>query len=121
MEIERDAFREIESLEMELVDPSTQKNAARLQELLSDDFLEFGSSGMVIRKRDVVDSTNTSSTATYQLSDFEFKPLGGEHVLVTYRSVKSARELAYRSSIWAKRNGRWQILHHQSTIVPGSI
>ncbi|OOE84580.1 hypothetical protein BZG73_09940 [Salinivibrio siamensis] len=121
MESEMDAFQEIESLEKELVDPSTQKNAARLQELLSDDFLEFGSSGMVIRKRDVVDSTDTPSIATYQLSDFEFKSLGDEHILVTYRSVKSARELAYRSSIWVKQNGRWRMLHHQSTVVPGAI
>lgn len=116
-----DAFREIKSLEMELVDPGTRKNAARLQELLSNEFLEFGSSGMVIRKRDILDCTNTLSTATYQLSDFEFKSLGDEHILVTYRSVKSAREIANRSSVWVKQNGRWQILHHQSTVVPSAI
>ncbi|WP_040481344.1 nuclear transport factor 2 family protein [Vreelandella boliviensis] len=116
-----DAFREIESLEMELVDPVTRKNAARLQELLSDEFLEFASSGMVIRKRDVLDSTNTPSTTTYQFGDFEFRSLGDEHILVTYRSVKSAREIAYRSSIWVKQNGRWQMLHHQSTVVPSAI
>lgn len=116
-----DAFREIESLEMELVDPGTRKDAARLQELLSDEFLEFGSSGVVIRKSDVLDSANTPSTTTYQLSDFKFKSLGKEHILVTYRSIKSAREIAYRSSIWVKQNGRWQMLHHQSTVVPGTI
>ncbi|MDR5866131.1 nuclear transport factor 2 family protein [Halomonas koreensis] len=116
-----DSFQEIKSLELELVDPEIRKNVTRLQELLSDDFLEFGSSGMVIRKRDILDCADTPSATTYQLSDFEFKTLGNEHILVTYRSVTSDREIANRSSIWVKQDGRWQMLHHQSTVVPSAI
>ena len=116
-----DAFQEIKSLEMELVDLPSGEKASRLQELLADEFLEFASSGMVIRKRNIMECIHTPGTATYQLSDFEFKFLGDEHILVTYRSVKSAREIAYRSSIWVKQEGRWQMLHHQSTVVPGDI
>ncbi|MDL4862568.1 DUF4440 domain-containing protein [Halomonas elongata] len=121
MESEKDAFLEIESLEMELVDPGTRKNAARLQELLADEFLEFGSSGMVIRKHDVLGNANFSGETNYQLSNFEFRALGDKHILVTYRSIKSAVEIAYRSSIWIKESGRWKMLHHQSTVVPGVI
>ena len=95
MESAVDAFQEIKSLEMELVDLPSGEKASRLQELLADEFLEFASSGMVIRKRNIMECIHTPGTATYQLSDFEFKFLGDEHILITYRSIKSAREIAY--------------------------
>lgn len=114
-------YREIESFERELVDPKIRKDAGRIGELLSDEFREFGSSGKVYRKRDVLDSTKTSGTTRYQLSEFTFKMLGEMHILVTYRSITSFQEVAHRSSIWTKENGRWQILHHQSTVVPSVI
>lgn len=121
MESEMDAFQEIESFEKELVNPKTRRNTRRISELLSDNFLEFGSSGKVIRKRDVLASAEAPQTTTYQLDDFDFRMLGKAHVLVTYRSVTSSREVALRSSIWAKEGGRWKMLHHQSTIVPSGI
>lgn len=112
-------FRKIEKFEGELVDPKIRKDIGRIQDLLSDAFVEFGSSGKVIRKCDVLESANRPGIATYQLSDFSFKPLGESHVLVTYRSVTSPlQQVAHRSSIWVKENGRWQMLHHQSTVVP---
>lgn len=121
MESQMEYFREIESLERELVDPKIRMDGGRIQELLSDEFLEFGSSGKVIRKRDILSATSEPSETTYQLSDFKFKMLGEEHVLVTYLSVTSHQQTALRSSIWIKENGRWQMLHHQSTVVPDSI
>lgn len=121
MESETDVFQEIESFEKELVNPKTRKDPRRISELLSDDFLEFGSSGKVIRKCDVLFSAGKPETITYQLDGFDFKMLGERHVLVTYRSVTSSQEIALRSSIWAKEHGRWKMLHHQSTVVPNGI
>lgn len=72
-----DAFQEIESFEHELVNPKTRSNAERIAKLLADEFLEFGSSGKVIRKRDVLDAAEKLGTMTYQLDDFNFKMLGG--------------------------------------------
>ena len=116
-----ECFHEIESLERELVDPKIRMGSGRIQELLSDDFLEFGSSGKVIRKRDVLIAASKPSATTYQLSDFKFKMLGEEHVLVTYLSVTSCQQIAHRSSIWVKENGRWKMLHHQSMVVRNGI
>lgn len=114
-------YREIESFERELVDPKIRKDVGRIGELLSDEFLEFGSSGKVYRKRDVLGSAKKLGTTEYRLSEFTFKMLGESHILVTYRSTTSFQEVAHRSSIWAKENGRWQMLHHQSTVVPSVI
>lgn len=112
----------MESLERELGGSETRKDPGRIQELLSEEFLEFGSSGKVIRKRDFLESANRPDTTMYQLSDFSFRSLGESHILVTYRSVTSPpQQVAYRSSIWVKENGKWRLLHHQSTVVPGGI
>ena len=116
-----ECFHEIESLERELVDPKIRMDNGRIQELLSDDFLEFGSSGKVIRRCDVMSAASKPNATTYQLSGFKFKMLGEEHVLVTYLSVTSCQHIAHRSSIWVKENGRWKMLHHQSTVVRNGI
>lgn len=118
---EMEIYREIESFERELVDPQIRKDIGRIGKLLSAEFVEFGSSGKVYRKRDVLDSFKKPGTTTYQLSEFTFKMLGEKHILVTYRSINSSEEIARRSSIWVNEDGRWQMLHHQSTVVPSDI
>jgi hypothetical protein len=118
---EMEIYREIESFERELVDPEIRKDSERIAELLSAEFMEFGSSGKVYRKRDVLDSAKRPGSATYQLSGFAFKKLGDKHILVMYQSINSYNEIALRSSIWVNENGSWQMLHHQSTVVPSDI
>ena len=49
-------YREIQSLELELASPETRRNLARLSERLANDFEEFGSSGKVFKKQDILDS-----------------------------------------------------------------
>lgn len=115
------AFQEIESFERELVNPKTRSNAERIAELLTDEFLEFGSSGKMIRKCDVLDAAEKPGIMTYQLDDFNFKMLGESYVLVTYRSVTSSQLIALRSSIWVKEYGSWKMLHHQSTVVASGV
>ena|SRR5690554_6012086 len=118
---EMEIYRKIECFERWLVDPEIRKDSERIAALLSAEFMEFGSSGKVYRKRDVLDRVNRPGSATYQLSEFAFKMLGEGHILVTYRSINSYKEMALRSSIWVNENGSWQMLHHQSTVVPSGI
>ena len=110
-------YDEINSLELELVNPETRKNVARLNELISDDFEEFGSSRKVYRKQDILNSLPFSDSVGYDLSGFTFKELSSDCVLVKYESVVSGLH-ARRSSIWVKKEGQWQMLHHQSTVIP---
>ena len=115
-----DYFTEIESLELELVDKDTRGNRIRLSELIAEDFEEFGTSGKVYRKKDILDSLPNKVNIKYNLSSFRFKELGTDCVLVTYTSIVN-EITTLRSSIWKMHNGKWQISHHQSTIVPSSI
>ena len=112
-------YDEIKSLELELIDPDVRENSARLNELISDDFEEFGSSGKFFRKQDILNRLPLSGVVHYELSNFTFRYLGEDYILVKYNSTVSGRS-AFRSSIWVKQSGQWQMLHHQATVVPNA-
>ncbi|MEZ5572263.1 MAG: DUF4440 domain-containing protein [Halioglobus sp.] len=105
----------IESQERELVSPDTRKDLSRMDELIADDFEEFGSSGRVFRKPDVL--AGLDSTINYSLTDFSFRDIAEGITLVKYKS-RTESQAALRSSIWVKTNGNWRLLHHQATVVP---
>lgn len=89
-----------------------------MDELLADDFEEYGSSGRVFQKSDVLETPCMG--AAYVLSDFTFFDLAQGVALVKYTSVVSG-QVALRSSIWSQSGGNWQLLHHQATVVvPGA-
>jgi hypothetical protein len=112
----------LKSLEETLLDPAFRKNSEQVSALLTDDFLEFGSSGRTFDKAAILeDLSNEPPHQTALLSDFAIRHLAPEVILVTYRTTRhdsSAQIIhqAQRSSIWINRNGTWQITFHQGTI-----
>ena len=111
-----DEYSKIKSLELELVNPDARKDVRRLNELISDEFEEFGSSGVIYRKQDILSFLPQEEPVKYELSDFTFKRLSEGCILVKYRSVISGKH-TFRSSIWINDNGSWQMLHHQATVI----
>jgi hypothetical protein len=113
---------EIRVLEERLLDPSVRASSEQLNQLLADDFLEIGSSGFQYDKAEVVEAL-TSEAGTppeFAMSQFQARPLSPQLVLVTFRAVKrtgSSEQVKYslRSSLWAQRSGRWQLVFHQGT------
>ena len=88
-----------------------------MDQLIADDFEEYGSSGKVFRKSDILDTSFTS--AKCNISNFTFCDLAQGVTLVKYMSANSGRT-AMRSSIWVKNGSNWQLLHHQGTVVPNA-
>ena len=105
----------LESQERELVSPDSRKNRSRIAELLADNFEEYGSSGKVFLKSDVLASLGSS--VNYSLTDFSFRDIAKGITLVKYRS-QTEGQVALRSSIWVQSEGNWRLLHHQATVVP---
>jgi hypothetical protein len=113
---------EIRVLEGRLLDSSARASSEQLNQLLADDFLEIGSSGYQYDKVEVV-AALTSESGTppkFAMSQFQARPLSPQLVLVTYRVAKrtgSSEQVQYslRSSLWAQRSGRWQLVFHQGT------
>ena len=116
----------LKQLEESLLDPSVRKNSELVSSLLTDDFLEFGTSGRTFDKAAILeDLKNEPSRPASLLSDFAIRPLAPEAMLVTYRTTRrdpfhKPLSQAWRSSIWVQRDGRWQITFHQGTQIPPS-
>lgn len=108
-------------LERRLMDPTFRKDRARVSELLAEDFREFGSSGRVWSRDDILNPSETPQTALI-VEDFSVKTIVPELAQVTYRTLRKEPggkpQAALRSSLWIRRGGKWQMLFHQGTKIP---
>jgi hypothetical protein len=115
-----DLAKTIWDLERELLEPATRQSTQRLLELVADDFLEFGESGKRCRKSDLLRVLPETTPSVYVIEEFSIIPLAVDIVLATYRLRKGesdgdASHWSLRSSIWQRREHRWQIVFHQGT------
>ncbi len=111
---------DLRTLEEELLQADVRKTAARLDELLAEEFIEFGSSGRVFNKRDIIDALRSESAARRLLTDFKTRVLGPGLVLATYRAISYGAPdeqptHSLRSSLWKFIDSRWQMVFHQGT------
>jgi hypothetical protein len=119
----------IKRLEMRLQLPSVRSSPQQLDQLLADDFLEFGSSGKTYDKPKVIAALvadpSTSQPRYAALNKLRVTWLADDTVLLNYRSSRSmtggGRIQANRSSIWKRIDGRWQMLFHQGTPLGRSL
>jgi GNAT superfamily N-acetyltransferase len=110
-------------LEEELLKPETRASPDRVGYLLADDFIEFGSSGGVFNKRQIIEALRQEARDPAHrvlLADFSVRQLASNVMLVTYRATsEAAGGSRLRSSIWKLIDDRWQMLFHQGTHSPG--
>ena len=85
-----------------------------LMSLIADDFIEFGRSGRVWTRDSIREPLEGPPAAPVPIDRFEVAELGDDVALVTYRGA-----LANRSSVWVRRDGRWQLRFHQGTPTEG--
>jgi len=111
-------------LEEELLKPEIRHSPDQVGYLLSDDFVEFGSSGGVFNKQQVIEALQQEGlpdpTIRLSLVDFIARRLASDVILVTYRTIQEGgpgtrQESRLRSSIWKLIEGRWQMVFHQGT------
>jgi len=110
----------LRELEEQLLQPDVRRSRRALDELLSDEFVEFASDGVAYDKAQVIDALKREAPCRRSLTDFQIVPLAENTILATYRAtrqnVASAETVdSLRSSIWMQRDGRWQLLFHQGT------
>ncbi len=114
----------LRALEEALLRNTGRRDAACVAALLADEFQEFGSSGRVYTKAEIIAHLQEEPESSLHLRSFAAASLSASLVHVTYRAVKSSPGSAptesLRSSLWALRDGRWQMLFHQGTRVAAS-
>ncbi|WP_425805565.1 hypothetical protein ACHOLT_02495 [Desulfitobacterium sp. Sab5] len=91
MEIKSSIQDELFQIEQRLLHPEVRTSKEDLMVILADDFVEFGSSGHIFYKQQIIEDLIQSHTAQMEIKD------------------------SLRSSIWKFIDDRWQIVFHQGT------
>lgn len=107
----------MEELELSLLQAGVRKSEV-VAELLAEGFVEFGSSGRVLTRPQIVTALQAESPVQVTASQFKVQWLAPHVALVTYRAHRHSQPPVHtlRSSIWEQRLGRWQMIFHQGTL-----
>lgn len=101
--------------EQRLLDTRCRADAECLDELLHPDFQEYGASGVVWTRQQVIDRLPAQPEPSGDASNFRPQRLSGDVILMTF-TVHGARP-SLRSSVWvAGADRRWQLRFHQGTL-----
>ena len=107
-------------LEQMLLDPAVRRDRVRVAALLSDDFVEFGSSGRKWTREQILDLLATEEFMPPTIDNFECRQISERIILVTYRTLRTNAETgesvaSLRSSLWSMQSGKWLLCFHQGT------
>jgi hypothetical protein len=112
-----DLERQLYRLEEQLLRSTTRSSRKYLEELLTEDFLEFGSSGAIYDRASVISALVMESPVAWSIANFKARPLADDVALVTYVATTGDGQSSLRCSIWERKGGRWRMAFHQGTRV----
>jgi hypothetical protein len=95
-------------------------NKAHQEKVFAPDFFEFGRSGKIYSRHDLIKTEYHLIKAVLPLPKFKIHMIDESNVLITYESVVQHEgiEKANRSSIWSRAGSEWQLRFHQGTPIP---
>lgn len=97
-----------------MLEHSTRTSQDYLNHIIADNFIEFGSSGHVWTKDDVLKDLPSENPHLFKISNFQTMKLAEDLALLTY-SLNYNNRNTLRSSVWKNYEGTWKILFHQGT------
>jgi hypothetical protein len=106
-----------------LASPEVRRSRRAASTLIAEDFREFGASGRVYNKAQILEGLIQETMVEISLDHMEVVELAPGLVLLTYRALKyfpesGARTRSLRSSIWRRGGEGWQVVFHQGTPLP---
>ena len=110
----------LRQLEESLTQPDVRHSREALARLLAEDFREFGSSGRIFDRQRIIEALQGQPQLHIEIEDFEVQCLAPDLALATYRGrvvmpASGTRLNSLRSSIWRRREDRWEMVFHQGT------
>jgi len=105
----------IQKLEVKISSKSVRSSPSLLSELLHDQFEEFGKSGKIFKKEDIVSELPKWTHFEIELSNVRFTRLSSKSILIKYLCTSNGTK-SNRSSIWVKNSETWQMIFHQGTV-----
>jgi hypothetical protein len=121
----QDLQNELLALERALLDPEVRRSPERVGALLADEFVEFASSGVAYDRARILEALQDEALAddpvTRSLAHFEVVAISTDVALTRWRllrrrSTQDKPTQSLRSSLWLRRDGRWQMVFHQGTL-----
>ena len=117
---------EIRLLEEALHRPEVRRNREAVEGLLAEGFAEIGASGRAYPRAEMIEllvsESDDANGMKLLATGYSLRSISADAVLLTYRTCRMERDgserYVLRSSIWAQRGGRWQLVFHQGTIAP---
>ncbi len=111
---------QLRKLEEQLLQPAIRNNKQLVSSLLRNEFREYGSSGRIWNKEQILDTLRNETSACFSITDFDLTVLSPDAALVTYRAIRHGPSpkndtASLRCSVWILRDNRWQMLFHQGT------
>lgn len=111
----------IHGLELSLLTPEVRTSREKLNQLLADDFVEYGSAGLIYDKNITLEKLPSGKSPTYHLYDFEVVDISDTVVQARYKTERinldGSKLISLRNSLWRNTNENWQMFFHQGTPV----
>lgn len=109
----------IYKLETDLLTPEVRNSKEKLNELLSDDFTEYGSAGLIYDKDIILERLSQVISPSYVLYDFDIVVLSKNIIQTRFKTdrinLDNTKTVSLRTSLWRNSNNKWQIFFHQGT------
>lgn len=109
----------IYKLETDLLKPEIRSSREKLNDIIADDFIEYGNSGLVYDKSIILERLPKGNSPTYTLYDFDFAILSENIIQTRFKTdnvnLDGIKISSLRTSLWRRNNNEWQIFFHQGT------
>jgi hypothetical protein len=109
----------IYELEASLLSQEVRTSVESLDILIADEFIEYGSSGLIYDKKNILERLPKGPSPTYNLYDFQCINLSENIIQSQFKTDKinldSTKKTSLRTSLWRKSGNNWQIFFHQGT------
>lgn len=105
-------------LEESLWKAETRFDRELMDKVFADDFFEFGRSGRVYDREELLSATGDKIDIRLPLENFKVRELSPDLVQTTYNSIVTYEEKVQygrRSSIWSRKGDSWELRFHQGT------
>lgn len=113
-----DFARELFPLERSLWNEVSRFDRGAMNALFAPDFFEIGRSGRIYARDDLLFDPSDATPIPAKLHDMRALSLGDALCQILYRSelnYPTGTEWAWRSSLWDRATGSWQLRFHQGT------
>lgn len=109
---------DVVKLEIEILKGSIRKDPEKLNELISEDFIEFGGAGIEYNKQQIIEALLNEKNIEWDYEDLKSRNISDDVIMVNYIAIKKENDTetkSLRTSIWKKSKDKYQMVFHQGT------